>query len=303
MTESAIDALNAKFAIPGQLLFKTKANGQVAVEISNKQATAEIMLQGAHLISWVPGNHKDVIWLSKQASFAQGKSVRGGIPVCWPWFGPHESSPSFPAHGYARTVPWNVVETASLKDGATLIRFAIESNAATRELWPHPCNLEMCMRIGTELKIDLTTENTGDKPFVIGQALHTYFAVGDVREISIQGLESCDYLDKVDNFKRKTQNGAVRIDQEVDRIYLQSVDDCLIDDASMQRRIRISKTGSASTVVWNPWLETASKMGDLGENGYLDMVCVESSNAADDVVEIAPAGSHCLSVCYAVENL
>jgi glucose-6-phosphate 1-epimerase len=303
LTEVNIDTLNAQFSIPGQLVFKTGPGGQTVVDVSNEQAVASVILQGAHLISWIPSNQQDVIWLSKQASFSKGKSIRGGIPICWPWFGPHDSNVSFPAHGHARTVLWDVRETAIQDDGSTLIRFSITEDAASKKLWPYSCKLELRMQIGTELNIDLITENTGTDAFVISQALHTYFSVADVREISIQGLDTCDYLDKLDNYKRKKQMGAVNIDREVDRIYLQSVGDCLIDDPIFQRRIRISKNGSASTVIWNPWRETANKMGDLGEDGYLNMICVESSNAADDVVEILSGNSHVLSVNYTIESL
>ena len=283
--------------------FKEGPGGQAVAEITAAKASATIVLQGAHLISWIPEGQQDVIWLSDQASFNPGKSIRGGIPVCWPWFGPHETEDSFPAHGYARTVLWNVISVERLADESICLRFKITRDEGTEKLWPYPCELEMSMTIGETLVIDLTTENTGTESFVIGQALHTYFSVADVRNIQIAGLESCEYLDKLDNFARKQQIGTVQIQQETDRIYLGSINDCLIEDPGLSRRIRINKQGSGSTVVWNPWKETADKMGDLGENGYLNMVCVESSNAADDVREIAPGEHHKISVCYSVEKI
>lgn len=296
-------AVNARFDIPGQVVFKDGPGGLAVVEVTNAQASATIALQGAHLMTWTPRGQKPVIWLSRAAKFASGKSIRGGVPICWPWFGPHASESTFPAHGYARTVLWEVISTQALPAGSTSLVFRLIPNDATRAQWPHATPLECHMIIGTELEIELVTRNVNNSAITIGDALHTYFEVSDVRQISIHGLGACPYLDKVDGGKRKQQSGTVTINAEVDRIYLDSTADCLIDDPGFQRRLRIAKRGSRSTVVWNPWIEKAAKMGDLGENGYLNMVCVESTNAADDVVTIAPDGEHRLWVRYSVESL
>lgn len=299
---SELDTLNKQYGIPGEVVFKMGPGDQPVVEVSNQSATATIVLQGAHLISWVPNGEQQVIWLSEDAKFAKGKSIRGGVPVCWPWFGPHESNKDFPAHGYARMVPWNVTEVSSAK-GVTRIGFRIVQDEKAKAMWPHDCELDMVYSIGKKLGIELITRNTGKQALVIGEALHTYFEVGDVSKLKIEGLDKRPYLDKVDNFKRKQQNGAVTISEEVDRIYLESPDDCIIVDPVMQRRIHIVKQGSHSTVVWNPWIEKANQMGDLGPQGYLKMLCVESANAAEDVVEIKPGKEHCLAVNYSVEAL
>ena len=170
-------------------------------------------------------------------------------------------------------------------------------------MWSHTSTLECHITVGATLEIDLVTRNTSAAPISIGQALHTYFEVSDIREVAISGLEGCPYIDKVDGGSRKQQIGAVTFNGETDRIYLHSTADCVIQDSGQRRRIRISKRGSHSTVVWNPWIEKAAKMGDLGDDGYLRMVCVESANAADDVVIIPAGGEHRLWVSYAVEPL
>ena len=157
--------------------------------------------------------------------------------------------------------------------------------------------------MGATLELDLVTRNTGDAPFTLGAALHTYFAVSDIRHIAVRGLEACDYLDKVDAGRRKQQSGPVTFSGETDRIYLDTDADVLIEDPGWQRRIRIAKGGSRSTVVWNPWIEKADRMGDLGEEGYLSMVCVETANAADDVVTVMPAAEHHLWTRFSVESL
>jgi D-hexose-6-phosphate mutarotase len=155
------------------------------------------------------------------------------------------------------------------------------------------------LTIGKILTIELTTNNQSNQAMTIGQALHTYFKVADVSKTHIFGLENKPYLDKTDGFKRKTQSGAVTIGSEVDRVYLQTADDVVIDDG--QRKIVIKKQGSHSTVVWNPWKEAAEKMGDLGPDGYLKMLCVESANAVDDTVVVSAGESYRLLVTYELE--
>ena len=298
-----ISSLNAISGIPEQVMFREDAGGMTVVEVKNSYSTATIALQGAHVLSWSPVDAHPVIWLSDDARFLPGKSIRGGVPVCWPWFGAHKTESSFPAHGFARTMMWSVVETRTLDNGETRLVFRLAQDESTRDMWPYSTQLECRITVGKTLDIDLVTSNTGNVPVVIGDALHTYFNVADVRQVSIYGLEGCPYLDKLDSFKRKQQSGAVRIDQEVDRIYLESEQDCIIEDPGFARRIKISKRGSHSTVVWNPWAETAASMGDLGESGYLNMVCVETANAAYDIVTIAPGDEHHLWSRYQVEVL
>jgi len=297
-----LDTLNRRFGIPGQVGFKPGPGGMEAVEVSNAEASATILLQGAHLIAWTPKGEAPVIWTSPEAKFAPGKSVRGGVPVCWPWFGPHATRPDFPAHGFARTVMWEPIGVKALPEG-TWLAFRLVANEATRAMWSHPTELVLQMVVGRTLDMDLATWNRGDTPVTIGDALHTYFAVGDVRFIKIHGLHMVEYLDKVDGNTRKTQLGPVIIRGEVDRIYLNTPDACVIEDPKLARRIRIVKENSRSTVVWNPWIEKAAKLGDLGPEGHLHMVCVESANAAEDVVTLAPGAEHHLWVRYSVEPI
>ena len=303
MSKNVYPALNAHHGIPGQVTFREGTGGMAVADVTNAQADATIALQGAQLIAWTPRGQAPVIWLSRAARFAPGKSIRGGVPVCWPWFGPHAADPNLPAHGFARTVPWEVIGTRTLDDGATRLDFRLVQSEATRALWPHATLLECRISVGAALEIDLVTRNADRSAITIGDALHTYFAVGDVRHIVIRGLEGLPYLDKMDGGRRKRQSGPVTIGSETDRIYLESAADCVIDDPGLGRRIRISKRGSHSTVVWNPWIEKSARMGDFGENGYLHMVCVESANAADDVMTIAPGGEHHLWVRYDIASL
>lgn len=302
MSQTDISELNTRFGIPDQVRFELGPGGLPVVEVRNRQARASIALQGAQVLRWAPVGAEPVIWLSPDAKFAPGKSVRGGVPVCWPWFGPHPSETSYPGHGYARTVGWQPTSVAADAAGTTRLEFQLMETEATRAQWPHRTPVSLAVQVGSSLEFELVTRNEGDAPVVIGDALHTYFQVGDVRRIEILGLESCPYLDKVGG-GRQVQHGPVRIEAETDRIYLESSADCLIVDPVLQRRIRIEKRGSRSSVVWNPWIEKSAKMGDFGPDGYLRMVCVESTNAADDVVRIAPGGEHRLWVRYSLESL
>lgn len=300
-----IDQLNNEFSLEianNNLHFKTGKGDMPLVEIHNQNGSALISLQGAHLLSWIPAGEEDIIWLSEDAKFATGKSVRGGIPVCWPWFGAHESNADYPAHGFARTTDWQVINTEALGDGNTRITFITQPQPETETMWPPETSVQYQITVGKKLEMELITHNNGSEPITIGQALHTYFKVGDVSKVLLHGLDDTDYLDKLEGFERKCQHGPVTIQQEIDRIYLNTTSDCVIEDKSLKRNIIIIKCGSHTTVVWNPWEKTANKMGDLGNQGYKKMLCVESSNAAEDVVTIAPGKAHQLWVQYDVQG-
>lgn len=300
---SNIAALNQRYGIPGQVGFTVGPDGLVMAELANRHGTATVSLQGGQLLSWAPHGSRPVIWLSPAAVLAPGKAIRGGVPVCWPWFGPHPTQPGWPAHGIARTSPWEVIATRVTESGDTHLVLRLMWSDASRALWPYPCQLEIGIGLGAALAIELVTRNTGNEPVTVGEALHTYFEVGDIRRIAVQGLDACHYIDKVDGGRRKRQDGSVSFSAETDRVYLDTEADCWIDDPDLQRRIRISKRGSRSTVVWNPWREKAAGMGDLGEEAYRNMVCVESANAADNLVTIAAGTEHRLAAVYGIEAL
>ena len=305
MTTPSIEQLNKDFSFQNEshkLVFKVGKGDLPVIEIQNQQASATISLQGAQVLSWVPVGEDEVIWVSDDAKFAPGKSVRGGIPICWPWFGPHADNAAYPAHGFARTVLWQVTDTQQLSAGETQVTFKLDTqqlDKSNQQMWPQATVAEFCLTIAKTLTIELTTFNNSEQDMTIGQALHTYFKVDNVANTTVTGLEDKDYLDKTDSFKRKTQTGPVTISTEVDRVYLQTPDDVIINDK--KRKIIIKKQGSQSTVVWNPWIEVAEKMGDLGQEGYLKMLCVESANAAEDTVNIKAGESYQLRVTYQLE--
>ena len=295
--------LNQRFAIANHVQFKEIADGMIIAEVANHHALCNIALQGAHVATFQPRGEEPVIWLSPQAKFAAGKSIRGGVPICWPWFGPHKTESKFPGHGFARTVPWDVLETKALPDGATFLRFGLVESDATRAQWPHASTVQLEVTVGKALRLELVTTNTGKEAFELGEALHTYFQISDVAQMTIRGLENCEYLDKVKDFARFTQQGDITIESEVDRVYVSTSADCVIEDKGLKRAIRIAKQSSKSTVVWNPWTEKAEKMGDFGPQLHRDMVCVESGNALENVITLAPGETQKLVAVYSVEKL
>ncbi|MEJ2322573.1 MAG: D-hexose-6-phosphate mutarotase [Gammaproteobacteria bacterium] len=222
-----------------ELSIREGEGGIPVIHLTNTHCAARISLQGAHLLSWIPNDEKDVIWVSQDAKFAQGKSVRGGVPICWPWFGPHATEANWPAHGFARTSQWNVVEIDVLEDGATRIYFTLNPTHAIKAMWPDGCTVDCIMTIGKRLSFELITHNEGDAPVTIGQAFHTYFNIGDIEKTVILGLDETDYLDKTEGFARKHQIGPVVINDEVDRIYLNTATDCIVEDRGNVREIII----------------------------------------------------------------
>ena len=302
MSQPDITTLNKNFGIAGQLEFIQDASGLCIARIANAHAQSAIALQGAHLMTFQPKGEQPVVWVSPAAKLAPGKSIRGGVPICWPWFGAHASEPTFPAHGFARTAQWQVVASESSADGSTRITFELPQGSMPPGQWPHSCRLRFVATIGKTLTVELITENTGNQAFEIGEALHTYFTISDVDALRITGMEGCTYLDKVGMAQTRTQQGAIRIASEVDRIYIDTDSDCLIEDSGFNRRIRIAKNGSRSNVVWNPWIEKSARMGDFGsDTGYRGMVCVESANADRNRVTVAPGDTHAMRVTYSTE--
>ncbi len=294
--------LDQQFGLGEALTFHEDPSGLVLAQVNNDQSQATLCLQGAHLMSWHPKSQaQPVVWLSRAAKLAVGKSIRGGVPVCWPWFGPHASNAALPAHGFARTVPWKVMESGNEAGGATRLCLRLMSSDATRAQWPQDFQLDLTVIIGETLRLELRTENSGTTSFVIGEALHTYFQIGDIGAVHIAGLDGSAYWDKVGGSTLRQQSGVIRFQSETDRVYVNSTAECRIEDAQLRRSILIQKSGSRSTVVWNPWTDKAEKMGDLGQPaGWRQMLCVESGNAFDNVVSVAPGSAHTLIAAYSV---
>jgi D-hexose-6-phosphate mutarotase len=302
--QATLKDLNDRYAIPFKLRFAELGDGLISADITNAYATASICLQGGHVLSWQPTSTAEpVIWMSTDAQFAVGKSIRGGIPVCWPWFGAHASDDKLPAHGFARTQPWQVKGTRSLDDGSTEISLTMPITIAMQAMWSHQTQLDMLINVGKTLKIALITRNLGTKDFVVTEALHTYFAVSSIAHIVVNGLHGSHFHDKAAGWTEGDQAGPISFVQEFDRVYVNTPDRCTIVDKNFKRNIHIAKLGSQSTVVWNPWAARAAQMGDLGEKGWKRFVCVETANALENTVTVPAGKSHTMAVEYRVEML
>lgn len=302
MSASDIDVLNRRFGITGHVRFSAGPNEFVIAEINNIHARATLCLQGAQVLTFQPATHDPVLYLSKAARYTLGKSVRGGIPVCWPWFGPHATDAQKPAHGFARSSLWRVIETAPLSDGATHVVLELLPAPEHRTLWPHDARVQLHVSVGQKLTVELVTRNESPRSIQISEALHTYFQIGDIESVKVSGLNGCKYVDKVAGGAAAVQQQEISIHGETDRVYLNTAAECVIHDPGLRRRIRIAKTGSRSTVVWNPWTEKALKLGDMGDDGFRSMLCIESANALDDAVDIAAGSEHRLGTIVSVER-
>lgn len=295
-----IDRLDAQFALGDTLRVQPGNGGLPVVAIDNRRASALVSLYGGQVLGYRPsGQEQDLLFVSRQAVYRPGKAIRGGVPLCWPWFGPHPVDPARPAHGLARTRHWQLRDTGHDSDGATRLTLGLGDDADTRALWPHAFDLTLVITVGDSLSLALTTRNDDTRPVTISQALHSYFAVGDIARARVLGLDGCRYLDKAAGGSA-LQAGAVTIDCEVDRIYQAPPPRLVIEDDVLARRIHIASGGSRSTVVWNPWTDIAAQMADLGDDDYRRMLCVETANAAADAVTLAPGESHRLVADYRV---
>lgn len=286
-------AAHSRWEIPEIATFSEGPGGLTQLLITSPLASARIFLHGAHVAEFQPTGEAPVLFMSAESLFASGKAIRGGVPVIFPWFGAHSSRPELPAHGFARTSTWEVEALSARPDGAVLVTLRLDPNAATRALWPHEFILRHEIIVGTALEMTLVVENTSTAPLVFEEALHTYFAISDAREIAVRGLHGAEYIDKTDNQTcKREETDFLRFTSETDRVFLQTEAVCTLEDTQTGRRIVVEKSGSASTVVWNPWIAKAATMRDFGDDEWLHMCCVETANVATDAITLAPGATH-----------
>jgi len=269
----------------------TLENGYEVLEIKTKAATAKIAFQGATLFEWTPAGQSPVIFTSSKAIFKDDKAIRGGVPICWPWFGPHPTDADKPQHGFVRNTKWSL---KAVEKFGKEVKVMFQLPFDTHEHIEGAFALSVIFTIGAELTVELVSKNIGDVPLEVGGALHTYFTVGDITKTRVQGLDQVDYLDKPDGGAQKTQTGDIIVGEEVDRVYLDTTADCTVVDEAQSRQITVSKENSATTVVWNPWKEKAQALADMGDDEYQNFVCVETVNTGEDTVTLKPGATHSL---------
>jgi glucose-6-phosphate 1-epimerase len=304
MSPQTIDPLYQRFANIAGVSFSVR-NELGLISIDNPHAKAEILLQGAQLITFAPHDQQLVVWNSPLAGFKKGAASRGGIPVCWPWFGDAARNPEkvrtqlngteLPAHGFVRAVDWQLEAVNTVAD-ATEVILSLDVDAATHPAWSFATRLVVTHRVGSTLTTTFSIENRDPRAFCFSAALHTYFAVSDIDSVSVEGFDGCRYIDALEDWKIKKQSDDIVIEREVDRIYLGTPNRAVIHDAGWQRDVTVEAQGSRSAVVWNPWTTKAKRLSDFASDAYGDMLCIETANVMDDVVSLAAGATHRLGV-------
>jgi len=289
---SRTDALNRQFGISGLAQVISGIGGLPKLEVTTKSASAEIYLHGAQVTSWQPSGAAEVIFLSRHSQWEDGRAIRGGIPVCFPWFRSKADDPKAPAHGFVRTREWQLDSVITKEDGSVIAVFSTESDASTRRWWPHEFRLALRITIGSTLGLQLTAINTGSAPFSFEEALHTYFRVGQVASVRVRGLNGVSYLDNVDQNREKTQSGDLVLTGTTDNAYLNIQSAAELVDPVLCRTVRTEKENSRTTVVWNPWQHGAASLSDLGSDEWQQMTCVEASNILSSAVWLGPGEQH-----------
>ncbi len=242
-----------------------------------------------------------MIFLSERAQFQNGKAIRGGVPICFPWFNAKSDNPKAPSHGFVRTKSWEL-ESIIHEGNAIAVALSTANDEAAQKWWPHEFRALQKITISSQLQMELTVSNTGALPFSFQEALHTYYRVGDVREARLSSLDGVSYLDNTDGLREKTQHGDNLFSQRIDNAYLNTESGLVLTDPSLKRRIHIGKQNSHNTVVWNPWAELAGGMADLGDE-WPKFLCVEAANIHANAVRLQSGEQHSMTAHIKVENL
>lgn len=299
---STVADLDRQFGIPGVAKIGEGNGGMPRVRITSAFGEGEIYLHGAHVTSWKPAGGTEVLFLSSKSRWEDGQAIRGGIPICFPWFRAKANSPEAPAHGFVRTKAWqleSIVENVQNGSGVT-VSMSTASDERTQRWWPGEFRLIYRATFGRELRLELVCTNTGKTPLRLEEALHTYNRVADIAQARVQGLDGVHFLDNTDSNKEKTQSGDVNITSKTDNAYLNTQSAVDLLDTDLRRRIRMSKANSMTTVVWNPWDDGAKGMRDLGDGEWRQFVCVEASNILGFAVDVAPGQEHSVTAVLSV---
>lgn len=302
------DELNEAFGLPGVIAFDEPHPGMLRARVTAPSCTAELYLQGAHLTQWQPRGDEPVLYLSSRSSYLPGKAIRGGIPIVFPWFGPAATSPvptqpGAPQHGFARVSPWTL-RFAALAGDDLHLSLSLDQTESIRDSGFHSFELACEIILGRTLTLRLSVANTGDAPFPFEDILHAYLHVGDSREVSVEGLQGTQFLDKTDDSLRKTETeAALKFVGEIDRPYLNTTASLVLTDPALARRLLLEKGGSHTTVTWNPGEALAKKMADVGPDEWTQFVCLEPGNAAENFITLRPREVHTTELRLRVEHL
>lgn len=290
--------------LPASVTAADGAGGLPVLRVRTPVATGEVYLHGAHVTAFAPAGHDPVIWMSKASVFAPERPIRGGVPICFPWFGPGREPGMSPAHGFARLADWTLVE-AEDTDGVVTLTFRLtEADVAGLPgsgVWRFPFELTYAVTFGPELALSLAARNTGAEDYSFEEALHSYFHVRDVTAVRVEGLDGAGYLDKAAGGEHAVQSGPVMFSAETDRVY-RSTGTATVVDPDAGRAVVVAKEASANTVVWNPWSAKAAVMPDYDDAEWPTMVCVETANALEDAIALRAGESHTMTARITVTS-
>jgi glucose-6-phosphate 1-epimerase len=300
--KSEIAATYRLFELAGTAQVVEGNGGLPKVQITTADVIGEMYLHGAHITSWKPYRVEEVLFLSSQSRWEDGRAIRGGVPICFPWFGAKADDPKAPSHGFVRTKSWQLESISQIGNAVTVSMFT-ESDETTKRWLPAEFRLVYRATFGRELSLELAVLNTGRTVLRFEEALHTYHRVGNITEARLRGLDGIQYLDKTDSNQKKMQRGEIAITSETDRVYLNTEDAVELDDPVLHRTTRVTKDNSHTTVVWNPWVQKAQALSDLGNEEWIQMICLETSNVSDSAVDLAPGQQHIMKALVRVPNL
>lgn len=284
--------------LPASVKIGVGGGGLTVARVTGRAGSAEVYLRGAHVTSWNPSGNAPVLWMSAESRFTPGSPLRGGVPICFPWFGANSADPSAPSHGFARLADWEL--SAAREEGDdVVVEFRLTDSDATRNsAWPHRFEAVYSVTVGARLGLALSVTNNDTRDFSYEEALHTYLAIGDIRSIMLTGLEGAPFVDRLAGHDpQPAESQPVRFEAETDRIYLDTTAAITVGGAE-SRGITVTKAGSDSTVVWNPWIDKAAGMSDFGDSEWTQMVCVETCNIRSNAINLEPGETHTMSVWY-----
>ena len=293
--------MDTRVELPGIAEVMEGNGGLSKVRVTSREVVGEIYLHGAHVTSWKPAGKEEVLFLSSQSRWDEDHAIRGGVPLCFPWFGPKADNPSAPAHGFVRTKAWQLASIVQVADAVT-VTLSTESDDTTRKWWPAEFRLVYSATFGSELRLEFLVANTGRTSMRIEEALHAYFRAANIEKTRVRGLDNVQYVDKTDSNRKKVQEGKIEIASETDRVYLNTTDAIEIEDPLLARRIRVIKEHSRTTVVWNPWLTKSHSLSDLADEEWRQMICIETSNVSDFAVDLAPGQQHTMKALVRVAD-